>query len=95
MSNLKLEQQIQADINISRNEIQDFSIVESIPITLDGREAYKLVYNGSGLTSLRIFVRGEGKTYQIGFTVEPTKYDAYLPIVLKMIDSFEITTISK
>ena len=71
-------------------------IIESNPSTLAGNPAHKTVFlasSGSGLfkieTMLVWTVKGNN-VYTISFNSEAAKYPTYVPIVQKMINTFEI-----
>ena len=55
--------------------------------------AYKLVGSRTqeGLDFMQIVAMKEDKVYVITYSSEKTKYSTYLPIIEKMIDSFEVT----
>jgi hypothetical protein len=89
--NVKLEQFTKANITDLKNKRHDFLIVESVQTVMAGQDAQKIVYDANGKRIMIVVIMREGKVYEIIYIAEQTKYDNYLPIVQKMIDSFEIT----
>ena len=72
-------------------------IKESSPSTLAGNPAHKTVFLASpGIAPFKIetmlvwMVKGN-KVYTFSFNSEPEKFPTYVPIVEKMINSFEVT----
>jgi hypothetical protein len=55
--------------------------------------AYELVASRTqeGLTFMQIFAIKENKVYSISYLSEMSRYSTYLPVVEKMINSFEVT----
>jgi hypothetical protein len=70
-----------------------FSEVSSTNLTNNAIPAYKLVasHTQEGLDFMQIFAINEDKVYTILYSSEKTRYSTYLPIIEKMIDSFEVT----
>ena len=70
-----------------------FSEVSSTNLTNNAIPAYKLVasHTQEGLDFMQIFAINEDKVYTILYSSENTRYSTYLPIIEKMIDSFEVT----
>jgi PsbP-like protein len=71
----------------------EFSEVSSTNLANNTIPAYKLVASRTqdGLEFMQIFAIKEDKAYTILYSSEKTKYSTYLPIIEKMIDSFEVT----
>jgi hypothetical protein len=71
----------------------NFVLKESTPTVLAGIPAYKIVYSESlqqvPLQVMQVWARKDNKAYILTFTAELPKYSTYLPVVQKMIDSFE------
>lgn len=85
--------------NLVNNSLKQptVQIKESSPSTLSGNPAYKTVFVASpGIVPFKIetmlvwMVKGNN-VYTISFNSEPEKFPTYVPIVQKMIDSFEVT----
>jgi hypothetical protein len=91
--NLTLEQVVQVYINRHRQEYYDFNLIESVPTTLGRRQAHRIVSDAKGKRFMGVVMVEKNKVYQIAYTSIPSKYDSYLPIVQKMLDSFEITAV--
>lgn len=75
---------------------QDFKIVESdTNATIADNPAYKLVYTGVeegvDLQAMLILTIKGDKAYIISFIAEPIKFSFYLPTLLNMTNSFQIT----
>jgi hypothetical protein len=70
-----------------------FNEVSSTNLTNNTIPAYKLVASRTqdGLEFMQIFAIEEGKLYTILYSSEKTRYSTYLPIIEKVIDSFEAT----
>src|SRR5215212_8563269 len=70
-----------------------FSEVSSTNLTNNAIPAYKLVasHTQEGLDFMQIFAINEDKVYTILYSSEKTRYSTYLPIIEKMINSFEVT----
>jgi 4-amino-4-deoxy-L-arabinose transferase-like glycosyltransferase len=96
--NMELDKYAKSVINYYR---ESFNLIESnINSTLAGYPAYgltyTLVYHRFGENDINIKAREIGtivgnRVYYITYFAEATKYDNYLPIIQKMIDSFKIT----
>jgi len=96
--NMELDKYAESIINYYR---ESFNLIESnTNSTLAGYPAYgltyTLVYHRFGENDINIKAREIGviigdKAYYISYYAEATKYDNYLPIIQKIIDSFKIT----
>jgi hypothetical protein len=86
-----LEQLVPLFINQHRKNFHNLTLIESVPTTLGGRQAHRLVFDSEGKRLMTVFVVEKNKVYEIGYGSIPSKFDSYLPIVQKMLDSFEIT----
>ena len=73
----------------------DLELVElsSTNLTNNAVPAYKLVASTTqeGLDFMQIFATKEDKVYSIIYSSEKSRYYTYLPIIEKMISSFEVT----
>ena len=71
-------------------------IIESNPSTLTGNPAHKTVFlasSGSGpfkIETMLVWTVKGNNVYTISFNSEAAKYATYLPVVQKMINTFEI-----
>jgi hypothetical protein len=80
--------------NLTENH-PDFKLIESSESILAGNIAHKIVFNatdnkGNERTSMQIWTLIDSKAYIITYKAEPENYTKYLPIIIKMIDSFHI-----
>ena len=73
----------------------DLELIElsSTNLTNNAVPAYKLVASTTqeGLDFMQIFAINEDKVYSILYSSEKSRYSTYLPIIEKMINSFEVT----
>jgi PsbP-like protein len=67
--------------------------LSSTNLTNNAIPAYKLVASltQEGIDFMQIFAIKEDKVYSILYSSEKSRYSAYLPIIEKMINSFEVT----
>ena len=82
-------------MNMPERFLPNFGFIESPKKTTLGLySAFMMVYNftndGIDVKAMRVLLQWEDKTYSINYVAEPTKYNNYLPIIKKMINSFEI-----
>ena len=90
-TNKTLEQVMQEGIHDLEKKHHDFTLIEIVPTVLAGRQAHKMVYDADGRKRfMGVVMIEKNKVYQVMYVAEPSKYDSYLPIVQKMIDSFKI-----
>lgn len=85
-----LEELVQVSITMHKKKYHDFTLIESTPTTLAGRQAHRMVYDANGRRFMSVLTVEKDMPYQVLYVAEPSKYDSYLPIVQKMLDSFEI-----
>ncbi|MGC1134916.1 MAG: tetratricopeptide repeat protein, partial [Nitrososphaeraceae archaeon] len=102
--NMSLEEYVNSDINTARQSLSEFKLIESTPTTFAGQPAIKVVFiaitttlTTEGLAPeeiklMSVYTKFNDKAYIISYNSEPSKYSIYLPIIQKMIDSFEIMT---
>jgi hypothetical protein len=101
-TNLTLEQYSSNEINTiksveSKRVGNFFKVLESTQYLLSGEPGHEIVFlNGTNedtthnYKTLIIWTIVDGKVYQIGYSAEVSKYSNYTPIVIYMIDSFEL-----
>jgi eukaryotic-like serine/threonine-protein kinase len=75
---------------------KDFDVIKlDRNASLSDNPAYKLVYNGEeegvNLQAMLILTIKGDKAYVISYNAAPAKFSYYLPMLQKMIDSFQIT----
>jgi hypothetical protein len=98
--NIPLGEVIKANINNLKKSLTDFELNESTTITIaGGNRAHKIVYtyreeqeNNEQAKIMQVLMIKSDKAYLITYTAEQRKYDSYLPIIEKMIDSLRIKT---
>jgi hypothetical protein len=77
-----------------KQTVPGFHVIESGPspnVTFAGNSsAYKIIFTTTGQKSMAIFTIKNERLYLIRYFAPPEKYSIYLPIIQKMIDSFEI-----
>jgi hypothetical protein len=85
-----------AEISIAQinDMFEDSKILSVEDTTLDGNSAHRLIhtakYGEYELKWMQIYTIKNRKVYLITYTAEREKYDAYLDIILDMVDSFRI-----
>jgi hypothetical protein len=88
---ITVDQYSGAQINLIR---QQASVLESNTTTLKGNNntlAHKIVYiNNEGQKVMQVWTIKGDKAYHITYAANETRYYDYIPLVQKMIDSFEI-----
>ena len=96
--NTTLDQYTDVHINAVRREQE--SLVESTTTTLSAGSnnntlAHKVVYvNSQGQEVMQVWTIKENKAYHITYAADVARYPDYLPLAQKIIDSFEIGTMS-
>lgn len=94
---MTLDQFVQLNINDLKNKNPDFKIQESSQTRLCNMPAHRIVYDIQGKRYLWISIIKPNETsdnntaYMIWYVAEIAKYTIYLPIALKMINSFGFT----
>jgi signal peptidase I len=85
----------------------EFQILDAVKTTTDkGYPAFKLQYMINGMDPsdssivyqfkrLQIWIPQANNLYGLQYDAEPSKFSAFLPIIQKMINSFEITNVNK
>jgi hypothetical protein len=85
-----------SEISIAQiNEMfEDSKILQLEEIVLDGNPAHRLIhtakYGEYELKWMQIYTIKHKRVYLITYTAEREKYDAFLDVILEMIDSFRI-----
>ncbi len=71
----------------------EFTRLSPTNMTSSAIPAYELVASRTqeGLTFMQIFAIKENKVYSISYLSEMSRYSTYLPVVEKMVNSFEVT----
>ena len=95
--NLSLDKII--DARIKRMENNSDIVIDSKPITIkDNNPAHLLIYTtitggDEFFKKMQVYSVFENKVYLITFTAQEALFSDYLPVVQKMIDSFEISSL--
>ena len=81
--------------NLTQNH-PDFRPQESTDFRLAGNMAYKIVFTATDSMkherkAMQIWTVNGDKAYLITYKAEPGQYSKYLPIIQKMVDSFQFT----
>ena len=79
--------------NLTQNH-SDFKLLESTEFRLAGIIANKIVFTATDnmnheRKAMQIWTLNEDKAYLITYKAEPGQYSKYLPIIQKMVDSFQ------
>jgi hypothetical protein len=100
--NMKLDKYADSIINSDRESFPSFNLIESNTnsTTLAGFPAYRLQYtlpyqrfgeDDINIKAMEIGTIIDGRAYALIYYAEAAKYDSYLPIIQKIINSFKIT----
>lgn len=93
-SSISLEELTRFNINDLNATVKEFKLIESKSITLDGHPAHTIVYSGVynniNFQSLAAWTVLDNRAYNIWFYGKQVEYETYLPVIQKMLDSFEI-----
>jgi eukaryotic-like serine/threonine-protein kinase len=81
--------------NLTQNH-PDFKLIESTESKIGGNSAHKIVFTATDYKknerqAMQIWTLRGDKAYLITYKAEPGKYAKYLPIIQKMLDSFQFT----
>ena len=81
--------------NLTQNH-PDFKLIESTESKIGGNSAHKVVFTATDYKknerqAMQIWTLKGDKAYLITYKAEPGKYAKYLPIIQKMLDSFQFT----
>jgi hypothetical protein len=95
-SHVTLENYIDEKIGSMFNPFNNFTIeVNKTATTISGNKAYKLVYSGLAEDGIKeknmtFWTMNNGKLYDITYSAMYDRYSSNIPIIQKMISSFEI-----
>jgi hypothetical protein len=96
-NNISFDKIIDATVNKFRNN-ENFVINETKPSTVKGNHpAYMLVYDAivggdEFFRKMQVYSMFGSKIYVLSFTSQHASFSNYLPLVQKMVSSFEIQT---
>jgi len=96
-TNVTAEQSIEQLFDYAYTSPSEFKIIETSTTTLAGIDAKKIIMyeylRGDNSKLMRIIGTQNGTAYLIKYAAEPGRYDEYLPIAQRMIDSFTISPV--
>lgn len=97
MKNMTLDNIVELNLNTSRQQLSNFSLIESNATTLssENQSAYKIVYTNTNkdpsfplkFKTMQIFTVKDGQLYTLSYVSEASQYERYLPTIENMIDS--------
>jgi hypothetical protein len=97
MKNMTLDNIVELNLNTSRQQLSNFSLVESNTTTIssENQSAYRIVYTNTNkdpafplkFKTMQIFTIKDGQLYTISYVSEASQYGRYLPTIDNMIDS--------
>jgi hypothetical protein len=77
-----------------KQRLVDFQIIKSNKTSIDNNPAYQIQYTQKDgratFDTLQIWTISGNKIYTIIFNADPGDYPTYLPVIQKMIDSFDV-----
>ena len=84
--------------NLTQNH-PDFKLIESTKSMLAGIVAHKIVFiatdnSGHERKAMQIWTLKDGRAYLLTYKAQPEEFSHYLPLVQKMIDSFQFISLS-
>ncbi|HZE77971.1 MAG TPA: PsbP-related protein [Nitrososphaeraceae archaeon] len=84
--------------NLTQNH-PDFKLIESTKSMLAGIVAHKIVFiatdnSGHERKAMQIWTLKDGRAYLLTYKAQPEEFSHYLPLVQKMIDSFQFIGLS-
>ncbi len=91
---LELNGFVNEQISIYKQKLADFHIIKSNTTSIDNNPTYQIQYTQKDgratFDTLQIWTISGNKIYTIIFNADPADYPTYLPIIQKIIDSFDI-----
>jgi hypothetical protein len=97
MKSMTLDNIVELNLNASRQQLSNFSLIEADPITIssENQSAYKIVYSNSNkdpnfplsFKTMQVFAIKDGQLYTLSYVSEASQYGRYLPTIENMIDS--------
>jgi hypothetical protein len=92
MRNMSVDEYVSQELDEFSS--QDYTIINSGSLTLDGNPASKIVVGLNPSTPTGVFVYSINATisklFTISYTADPSDYNTYLPGVQKIVDSFRV-----
>ena len=94
--NISLNEITKVQIKNLTQDHPDFKLIESTDYKLGGNNAHKIVFTATDnkkneRKAMQIWTLRGDNAYLITYKAEPGKYSRYLPIIQKMVDSFQFT----
>ena len=94
--NISLNEITNVQIKNLTQDHPDFKLIESTDYKAGGNNAHKIVFTATDdkkneRKAMQIWTLRGDKAYLITYKAEPGKYSRYLPIIQKMVDSFQFT----
>lgn len=85
---------VNEEISIYKQKLADFHIIKSNTTSIDNNPTYQIQYTQKDgratFDTLQIWTISGNKIYTIIFNADPADYPTYLPVIQKIIDSFDI-----
>ncbi len=97
MENMTLDNIVELNLNTSRQQLSNFSLIESNATTIssENQSAYRIVYTNTNIPlkfkTMQIFTIKDGQLYTISYVSEASQFSRYLPTIENMIDSVAFT----
>jgi serine/threonine-protein kinase len=101
MKNMSLDNVVDLNLNTSRQQLSNFSLIESnaTTISLENQSAHKIVYTNTNkdpnfplkFKTMQIFTIKDGQLYTLSYVSEDSQYLRYLPTIENMINSVTFT----
>lgn len=94
--NISLNEITKVQIKNLTQSHPDLKLIESTDYKVGGNNAHKIVFTATDdkkneRKAMQIWTLRGDKAYLITYKAEPGKYSRYLPIIQKMVDSFQFT----
>jgi hypothetical protein len=91
MKNITLDNLVELNLNTSRQQLSNFSLLESNATTIssENQSAYRIVYTNNNrdpifplkFKTLQIFAIKDGQLYTLSYVSEDSQYPRYLPTI--------------
>lgn len=101
MKNMTLDNLVELNLNTSRQQLSNFSLLESNATTIssENQSVYKIVYTNTNkdpnfplkFKTMQVFAIKDGQLYTLSYVSEDSQYRRYLPTIENMIDSIVFT----
>ena len=101
MNNITLDNLVELNLNTSRQQLSNFSLLESNATTIssENQSAYRIIYTNTNkdpnfplkFKTMQVFAIKDGQLYTLSYVSEDSQYGRYLPTIENMIDSITFT----